>query len=83
MHVLRTVVQRPADTLAGLVMVLGPDSPCLCCGSPLRASPVDGFVDGPRWSSLACAVCGAVVADDLPPMTRTATAEREPALVAA
>ncbi len=60
-----TVQSSPAaETLAVLVMALGPGSPCFCCGYPLEiclaAKPV-AVTSGAVPALLSCPQCGAGV----------------------
>jgi hypothetical protein len=56
-------VDRHANTLAAWVSLLGPGSPCFCCGSPLSASASDTDSGRDGRPELVCSRCGAGVSD--------------------
>ena len=73
----------PRVTLATWMSMLGPGSPCLCCCTPLRTSPVDtvvGFAYTPR---LVCPQCGAEVFGEMALPAWIAIADRNAVTAAA
>lgn len=52
------------DTLASWIVALRPDSPCFCCGSPLRVPLISINCGEAVPARLTCSRCGAEVSCD-------------------